>query len=1228
MLIEALKCLQPIPNFTHPNPIQNHPPINPQNTPYTNPTTKMISWNCGTLNTALPGLQSLTNKPIPPSIIAIQETKLTASKSTKYLHRLFPQYKMIFNNTTTITQTCRVQGQPYTNPKGGLLTLIHQHFAFPGNITKIPLTTNISPYLQIIKITNHPLSAYFLIHLYMPTQIEDILLIPIIQTTIFNHIHNNPQSNIFMLGDFNRDIALIGRQHGTTRIAPTQQDLEWKQFTNSLHLQYIPTDIDYSYQGGNNYTTTSLIDGFYTKIQQNPLNIPTFTSKTILNLKQNSDHFPICLDIPPNNIISKKHTPTPSNNKPKILNPIPHENINMFCIKFSETNTNQIRQLTNTLQNNTKLSQNQWQQVCDEMDQMVQNISKIIEDTCSVPPIPTLTSLTNKQGGYLPRKLQKLWKKELSTYHIIRKIIKLTTQDTNWRIHPLINNIQNHPHATIPNPPNDPILINEWIKTLGNIGKTAKKNARDIITKQTATNCKKAISKFRNTLNLQPKRIHKVIFKNTDNTTLDSIGDRQGIILTNPEDIAEEIYIQQSILNQPATPTCHHQPTHNQECVCGVRQYPWHDLSGFVLEKRGDINASISNTFDRITYDLCLKYLGNNKAPGPDNIPNSILKNIPDQFHDLLFLLFQQCYKQQQIPTSWKTSLAILLYKKSDPSILTNHRPIALANTIYKFFTSTITAQLANYGEKHQILQNSQEGFRQERCTSRQLQTLIAALEDSRLTQQDIYLLYIDFKNAFGSIDHARLLAIMADLGYPQDAINLIGNIYSSSSIIFSESHFGKTKPVHIQRGTIQGDTLSPYLFIISLEPLLRWLERGNLGYKLKKSQYTLHSAAYADDLAIITSNIKHIQPQINKIDKFCQWAGMELGISKCAITGCPNNKYMPATTFKAYIQSHNITYRNQSIPVLHQNEPYVYLGIQLIPSVKWKAQQAITMNKLIKQTQLLLQSPATLKQKLKMVDIVIRPGIAYSFYAVPYSMPNITKLDKKIIGLQKSICGLPKSTPNITTKLPHDQYGLDAQSLKTEYLTCISKQLRNALNDPGRLGTIYKGLTNHIFAKFGGAQHLLLLNREACLHSPTTRTLYLLKHNGLAHIQTENTTFPQMETPLTTIWLQKAINYPTITPNINRKYLHQLLLLNIILLEQITLPNRTTIMNEKEFKQYHNKITPTIKKALKIASHIFCTTNCVITCQPPCNIHQQAFTLLPEIINRPSQNFLHTPFP
>ena len=228
-------------------------------------------------------------------------------------------------------------------------------------------------------------------------------------------------------------------------------------------------------------------------------------------------------------------------------------------------------------------------------------------------------------------------------------------------------------------------------------------------------------------------------------------------------------------------------------------------------------------------------------------------------------------------------------------------------------------------GKNTKILHDSQEGFRAERSTSRQLQLLIAALEDARFTNQDIYILYIDFKNIFGSLDHARLLAITKNLGYPEDAVTLIGNIYSNSNIIFTGEHFGMTKPIPIKKGTIQGDTLSPYLFLIFLEPLLRWLQRENNGYTFGTSKLTISSAAYADDLAAITSNLQSIQTQLNKLDKYCEWAGMDLEVPKCAIIGCPNKSKTKPETIKAKIQAQNINYRNQPLPILHQNEPYVY---------------------------------------------------------------------------------------------------------------------------------------------------------------------------------------------------------------------------------------------------------------------------------------------------------------
>jgi len=147
----------------------------------------------------------------------------------------------------------------------------------------------------------------------------------------------------------------------------------------------------------------------------------------------------------------------------------------------------------------------------------------------------------------------------------------------------------------------------------------------------------------------------------------------------------------------------------------------------------------------------------------------------------------------------------------------------------------------------------------------------------------------------------------------------------------------------------------------------------------------------------------------------------MDLGVQKCAIRRCPNKSKTKPETFKTQIQNQNISYRNQSIHVLHQNEPYVYLGIQLVPSLKWKLQAHITTNKVIDQCKQLTKCPATIKQKINMVDIVIRVGIAYNFYAVPYFLPAIKKLDKKIIGMNPknnmwitkihSKCNIPTTT-------------------------------------------------------------------------------------------------------------------------------------------------------------------------------------------------------------------------
>ena len=605
-------------------------------------------------------------------MISIQETKLTATKSTKWIQSLFLEYKLIFNNTNALTR-CIQQRMPYTPGRGGLLTLIHNIYAFPRNVTKIPTPANISPYLQIIKINNHPLLPWLIIHLYMPTHLEDICLIPYIKTAITNQIIAHPNHTYILCGDFNRDITLNGKKNYNINTSPQEEDIQWKYFINSLNLEYIPTNTTLSRQGGYNHTSTSLIDGFNIKSRDNT----RFTSTTNINMNLNSDHYPITLHIPQTLLIT---TPSASITTPTtwILNPIPPNNLEKFNIEFFKRNSTQINELTRLLENNDHLTPALWQEAYASLDKIVEKISETIEKTCNATPLPHRTNRTTKQGSFFLWKLAKEWNKHHATYHLIIKTIYIAKNNPQWKTHSILNKICSHQYVQIPHPPVTDSIPNEWIDFIATIAKIANKEARKITTKYTIDCIRQVVSKYRQLYEKSPKKVNRKVFKNSETSPLDFIIDRQNNILTSLQDIAQEIHIQQSISNRPTVPTCHHQTTHHLQCTCSVKQYPWHDLDGFTIDHCGEPQIPLYTYFDQETYDLSLKNLGNNKAPGIDKIPNSIQKNMPPRFHKLLFLFFKHCCKQKKIPATWKTSIIVLLYKKGNPSQLTNHRPIAL----------------------------------------------------------------------------------------------------------------------------------------------------------------------------------------------------------------------------------------------------------------------------------------------------------------------------------------------------------------------------------------------------------------------------------------------------------------------------------------------------------------------------------------------------------------------
>jgi len=85
-------------------------------------------------------------------------------------------------------------------------------------------------------------------------------------------------------------------------------------------------------------------------------------------------------------------------------------------------------------------------------------------------------------------------------------------------------------------------------------------------------------------------------------------------------------------------------------------------------------------------------------------------------------------------------------------------------------------------------------------------------LEDAKLFKQDVYALIVDFTSAFNTTDHDRMLWIMYDMGFPTDAVDIVKNLYEEATTQVRIPSGGHTDQIPVERGTIQGDTLSPFL--------------------------------------------------------------------------------------------------------------------------------------------------------------------------------------------------------------------------------------------------------------------------------------------------------------------------------------------------------------------------------------------------------------------------------
>ena len=419
-----------------------------------------------------------------------------------------------------------------------------------------------------------------------------------------------------------------------------------------------------------------------------------------------------------------------------------------------------------------------------------------------------------------------------------------------------------------------------------------------------------------------------------------------------------------------------------------------------------------------------ISQLSRGKAPGADGFVYEFLKDGPPPLQEAVLAAVNHLLtKRDSVPEDWKGGIIRLLFKKGCPMECRNFRPVVLLKCVYKVYTSIITDRLYRLSEKYHLLHPSQEGFRQSHSCGRQAQSLLWAYQQAKEQRETLVVAFLDFANAFNSVDHCALWEYLRIIGVPD--VDMIQGIYADSRYQ-AQTAFGMTAEIFLTRGTKQGDGLSPLLFSLVFNALLLALEASGAGHQTATGLKT-PARAFADDVTLATTSVEDMSTLLTIVDQFCNWSGMRLNVPKSEITAYNfRSKLEPDTS--------EIRVGGQALQRLAPTDPFRYLGFRFSLKGDFNAEAAHIMEGVTELMTVVHKHHYTTEQMTAVMSSITESRFRFSAALVPWTNAQMTELyrrwtmvHKLAFRLQKGLAGalfnLPSSAAG--SPLPHPRVAL-----------------------------------------------------------------------------------------------------------------------------------------------------------------------------------------------------------
>ena len=176
-----------------------------------------------------------------------------------------------------------------------------------------------------------------------------------------------------------------------------------------------------------------------------------------------------------------------------------------------------------------------------------------------------------------------------------------------------------------------------------------------------------------------------------------------------------------------------------------------------------------------------------------------------------------------------------------------------------------------------------QAGFRKGRGTRDQIAYICGIIVKGREFQKNIYFFFNDYAKVFDCVDHNKLWKILKGMGIPDHLTCLLRNLYAGQEATVRTGH-GTTDWFQIGKGVYQGCILSPCLFNLYAEYIMRNNELDEAQAVIKIAGRNINNLRYADDTTLMAESEEELESFLMKVKEESKKVGLKLHIQKTKI--------------------------------------------------------------------------------------------------------------------------------------------------------------------------------------------------------------------------------------------------------------------------------------------------------------------------------------------------------